>query len=82
MPVNTTAWITAIVFGALMGWGLGRRGTDRRAVTIAAVATTAAGGIWWLTQPAPGTDAAMAAVSMTLGGAAAATLVTLTARRA
>ncbi len=72
MPVTTTAWITSIVFGMIMGWTLGRRGSERKPVLWASILTAAVGGVVWATGPDSGSEPAMAAVSMTLGGLATA----------
>jgi hypothetical protein len=82
MPVTTTAWVTSILFGMILGWTLGRRGPDRKAVLGASLLTGAVGALVWATGPAAGSEPAMAAVSMTLGGAAAAVSIRLAGHRA
>jgi predicted phage tail protein len=81
MPVTTTAWVTSVVFGMILGWTLGRRGPERRAVFRASILTAAVGGLVWATGPAAGSEPAMAAVSMTLGGVATALSTQLAGHR-
>ena len=81
MPVTTTAWVTSIVFGMILGWTLGRGGPDRKAVLGASLLTAAIGGIVWATGPATGSESALAAVSMTLGGVAASVSIQLAGHR-
>lgn len=79
MPVSSTAWVTAIAFGVLLGWALGRDADDRRAVVTAAAVVAVVGGAVWATDPTG--QSAMAAVSMALGGASSAVSTIATGRR-
>jgi hypothetical protein len=79
MPVSSTAWITAIVFGVFLGWALGRHAADRGAVVAAAAVTAMVGGAVWATDPTG--QSALAAVSMAVGGAASALSTLATGRR-
>lgn len=78
MPVSAIAWITSLLFGALLGWGLVRGPDDRTIGRWSALLLTGIGAVVWLTGPAPDTDRALAAVGMTFAGATA-TIVTLVA---
>jgi hypothetical protein len=82
MPVDPAAWLTALVFGAVLGWVLGRRDSERTVARTAALVTAGAGCLVWLTGPAIGSETAMAAVSMTLGGATLAAAIHVTGRSA
>lgn len=81
MPVSTTAWVTSFVFGSILGWTLGRRAHDRRTVFVASLLTAAIGGGVWASGPTAGSEPAMAAVAMTLGGMATALSAQLARRR-
>lgn len=81
MPVSTTAWVTSFVFGLILGWTLGRRAHDRMTVFVGSLLTAAIGGVVWASGPTAGTEPAMAAVSMTLGGLATALSAQLAGRR-
>jgi hypothetical protein len=81
MPATTTVWVTALVFGAILGWALGRRRADGGVILGAALATAAAGAALWLTGPSAGSESAMAAVSMTIGGASVAVTSFLAGRQ-
>jgi hypothetical protein len=69
----------AIAFGALMGFGLGRRAEDRTPSLAACVTTAALGVVAWLVGT-PGTDPATAGAAMTVGGLSA-LIVLMTAGR-
>lgn len=74
MPVGATAWISALLFGFLLGWSVTR---DRESAVIGIRATAALcviGVTAWLFGPGPGSDHAMAAVGMTFAGATATTV--------
>jgi hypothetical protein len=75
----------AIVFGGLMGWGLGRRAEDRLATTIATGVSTLAGVGCWIAALAidapTGGALATAAVSLTGGAGAALAVLAFTGRR-
>jgi hypothetical protein len=75
----------AIVFGGLMGWGLGRRAEDRRPTMIATALATLVGVGCWIAAlgvdaPADG-ELAIAAVSLTGGAGAALAVLAVTGRR-
>ena len=71
MPVDTAAWITALVFGILLGWSVARNPDDRLLGTRAVGVMTALGVAAWLAGPAADSQHAMAAVSMTFAGVSA-----------
>lgn len=86
MPVDDLRILAfAIVFGALMGWGLGRRAEDRIPTLIATGVSTLAGvGCWiaTLALDAPtGGALGTAAVSLTGGAGAALAVLAFTGRR-
>jgi hypothetical protein len=71
MPVDTTAWITALLFGLLLGWSVTRIPEDR-SLGVKALAVLIALGLGaWVLGPDPNSQHAMAAVSMTFAGASA-----------
>lgn len=70
VPVAAATWIVAIIFGVMMGLIIGLRPGDRRVIAVTIQVIMAIGGIIWLTGPEPGSETAVAAVSMTLGGLA------------
>jgi hypothetical protein len=82
VPVNPAAWLTALLFGASLGWILGRRNSDRNVAMAAALVTAIAGCLVWMTMPTTESEPAFAAVSMTLGGATAALVIKVTGRPA
>lgn len=71
MPVERTAWITALLFGLVLGWSVARNPADRALGTRAVVVMIVIGVVTWLLGPDPGTQPATAAVSMTFAGASA-----------
>ena len=71
MPVSTTAWIVSLGFGLLMGAAVGVRRDDRRTIGVTIQVIVAIGGLIWLTGPENGSEVAVAAVAMSLGGLAA-----------
>lgn len=82
MPVDDLRFVlVAVAFGALMGWGLARRAGDRRAV-IASIALAAAIGVvaWIVGMDHPGSDPAVAGVTLTLGAGAALVSAVVTGR--
>jgi hypothetical protein len=70
MPIPLAAAITAVVFGAITGTILGRSKLERRALQTCAGLIAVVGAATWLIGPDPGTEPAMAAGAMTLGGLA------------
>jgi hypothetical protein len=77
--------VFAIAFGAVMGWGLGRRAEDRRPTMVATVFGTATGALCWIvaaaTDSPPDGALAVAAVSLTAGVGAALVSLAVTGRR-
>ena len=73
-------FVVSVLFGALMGFGLGRRAEDRPA-TIAATAFCTLVGILAWAVGAAGTTPEVAGASMTVGGATAAAVLVATGRR-
>lgn len=71
MPVDPGAWTTALLFGLLLGWSVSRSPEDRAMGTRAVLVLVLVGTIAWALGPEPGSDHAMAAVSMTLAGLSA-----------
>ncbi|MDH4120076.1 MAG: hypothetical protein OEX04_15235 [Acidimicrobiia bacterium] len=62
----TSAIVTAICFGLLLGWAMGREPENRAAATLASVVALAIGIVAWLAQ-----GLTVAAGSLAFGGAAA-----------
>ena len=73
-------FVFAIAFGALMGFGLGRRAEDRTPSVIACVATAAVGVVAWLAGTS-GTEPEVAGAAMTVGGISALVVVWIAGRR-
>ena len=73
-------FVFAIAFGALMGYGLGRRALDRTPSLSACVATAAVGAVAWAVGAA-GTEPETAGAAMTVGGLSALVVVATTGRR-
>lgn len=77
--------VFAIAFGALMGWGMGRRAEDRRATVAASAVATIAGIATWIvvlaTDAPSGGSLAVPAVSLTAGAGAALASLVITGRR-
>ncbi len=78
--LDAAFFIFAIAFGALMGFGLGRRAEDRTPSVSACVATTAVGVVAWLVGT-PGTEPEIAGAAMSVGGLTALVVVVLAGRR-
>lgn len=83
MPVDDIRFLlVAIPFGALMGWGLVRFAGDLRAVLVATALGTLAGVVAWVFGLGePGSEPAVAGVSLALGSGAALVSSIVTARR-
>lgn len=81
MPVSTFAWVTSLLFGVMLGWGLVREPDDRTIAIWSTLLLTGIGAVVWLTGPAPDTDGALAAVGMTFSGATAAVVTFVASRR-
>lgn len=76
-----TGFITvAIVFGLLMGFGLGRNADDRTATVAVTTASIAIGAVTWIVA-STGTTPETAGAAMTIGGAAAIASLLVTGRR-
>lgn len=63
-------FVTALVFGALMGFGLGRNPDDRTATMVTCVLCGMVGGVSWAVGDA-GTMPEVAGASMTVGSLSA-----------
>ncbi len=72
--------VASILFGALLGYGLGRSADDRTATLSATVVCAVAGGVAWLAS-SPATTAEAAGTAMTIGGLAATLILASTGRR-
>ena len=81
VPVDTTAWVTALLFGFLLGWGLARSPADHGVGLRSTVLLTAIGVVTWLGDPVHGSDRALAAVGMTFAGITATLVVAAASRR-
>ncbi len=81
MPVSTFAWVTSLLFGVMLGWGLVREPDDRTIAIWSTLLLTGIGAVVWLTGPAPDTDGALAAVGMTFSGATAAVVTFVASAR-
>lgn len=85
MPVDSALFIAvSLVFGAGMGYALGRRASDRGpALWATGVATALGAGCWvaWMVIDQPGEMLGSAAVALTLGCGAAVLVTLLTGRR-
>ena len=71
MPVDSTRMIVAACFGLLTGWGLTRRAEQQGPILVVEALTATIGAVLWVSGPDPGSDAAVAAGSLTAGGVAA-----------
>ncbi len=85
MPVDDVRFVIAsLAYGAVVGWGLGRRPEHRRPATwataVAAAGGAAAWGAWYLAD-APGRSLGTAAVALSFGGAVAVVVLLTTGRR-
>lgn len=69
MPIADSRYlIVAVLFGLAMGYGLGRRSGDRKAALWSLGLAAGLGIGLWLTSPDQDGAAAIAAVSLTVGG--------------
>lgn len=86
MPVDDPLFlIVSILFGGLMGYGLGRRREDRVPVLWSTGLATVAGVACWIAWALlddPGETLATAAVALTLGGGASLLLALIASGRA
>lgn len=73
-------FVFAIAFGALMGFGLGRRAEDRTPSLSACAVTAAVGVVAWLAGM-PGTEPEVAGAAMTVGGLSALVVLVMAGRR-
>lgn len=78
--LDAAFFVFSVAFGALMGYGLGRRSEDRVAGISACVFTVAVGAVAWLVGAA-GTEPEMAGAAMTVGGLSALGVVAAAGRR-
>jgi protein-S-isoprenylcysteine O-methyltransferase Ste14 len=81
MALAAAAIVTSVVFGAVVGWGLSRNPADRLASLTATTVTCVVGLFVLATSPESGSELAVAAGSMTLGGASATVALALTGGR-
>lgn len=81
MPdLDVTFFTAAVLFGALMGFALGRSAEDRFATVIACVVCAVLGAVSW-TVGASGTKPEVAGASMTCGGLTALVVLVVTGRK-
>lgn len=80
-PLDVKFFVTALLFGALMGFGLGRNGDDRTATLVTCLLTAAVGAVAWVVSD-QATMPEVAGSSMTVGGISALAVLALTGRRA
>lgn len=73
-------FVFALLFGALLGFGLGRNGDDRRAGVTACAASAAVGVVSWMLA-APGTTPETAGAALTVGCLSALVVLLVTGRR-
>lgn len=78
--LDVAFFVFAIVFGALLGFALGRRAEDRTPSVSACGVTAAVGVVAWLVGT-PGTEPEMAGAAMTVGALSALIVVVMTGRR-
>ena len=71
MPVDGPTVVAAVCYGLVVGWGLGLRREDRTLMLSVEGLTVMVGIVVWATGPETGSEAAVAAVALTLGGLAA-----------
>lgn len=82
MPEPGTAFhVVSLLFGALMGHGLGLRAEDRTAALAATLFCAGAGLVTWLLS-GDSALASAAGAAMTVGGASATAMVAIRGRRA
>jgi hypothetical protein len=73
-------FVVSVLFGALMGFVLGRRAEDRPVTIAATVFCTIVGMVAWVVGSTGGTSE-VAGASMTVGGVTAAMVLVATGRR-
>lgn len=81
MPdLDLTFFTAAVLFGALMGFALGRSAEDRGATITACVVCAVTGAVSWIVGAA-GTAPEVAGASMTCGGFTALAVLVVTGRK-
>lgn len=78
--LDVAFFVFAIAFGALTGFGLGRRAEDRMPSVSACAVTAAVGVVAWLVGT-PGTEPELAGAAMTVGGLSALIVLSVAGRR-
>jgi hypothetical protein len=81
MPVDAPTVAATVCYGFVVGWGLGLRAEDRLLMLSVEALTAVVGAVVWATGPEAGSQSAVAAVALTIGGLAALLVSAVLGRR-